>query len=30
MYVRPDTGYGLAIMAKQLNSESVQKWANNK
>ena len=26
----PDTGYGLATMAKQLNSESVKKYNHNK
>ena len=28
--VGPDTGCGLAIMVKQLNSESVKKGAHNK
>ena len=30
MGVGPDTGVGLASLAKQLNSESVKFWNHNK
>ena len=30
MEVRPDTRYGLASLAEQLNSESIKKYHHNK